>query len=86
MSIENRYQSPQERERRHKESDAWAEQRVRPVIDSMSESSVILALENALEELQEMSSIDQEPYERILGLVQRIREEADIEHAMAEVQ
>lgn len=83
---EERYHTPQERERRRQEADAYTDQIGRPVRDTFSKLAVILHLEQARDELRDMGSITGAAHEEILALTEEIRQEAEIKRAMAEVQ
>jgi hypothetical protein len=72
--------------RRRKDADAYAQEIGRPIRDTFHKMAVTLHLEQALEELQEMSSITDEQYEEIEAAIKEIAQEAEIKRAMAEVQ
>lgn len=79
------YADPTEAERRRKEADAYADRVGQPVRDMFSKLAVILNLEQARDELKDMSSITGAAYEEILALLRGIEQEAEIKRAMAEV-
>jgi hypothetical protein len=82
---ENRYVEPQERERRRKEGEAYADRVGQPVRDTFSKLAVVLHLEQARDELRDMGSITGAAYEEILALLKDIEQEAEIKRAMAQV-
>lgn len=83
---EGRYVEPVGRQRQNKEADAFASDVGAPVVDALSKLNVVLHLEQAIEELRDMSMIDRRAYDQIGRLLEDLRQEAEVKYAMAEVQ
>lgn len=82
---EDRYIEPKERERREKEADTFARDKGAPIMNAFSTSSAVLLLEQALEELKDATAIDGASHDRIVLLIDEIRTEAEVKHAMQEI-
>lgn len=79
---EDRYVEPVERERRRKEAETFARGVTEPIVDAFSRSNVLLHLEQALEDLQELGSIDSATHDRGLMLLDQLRTEFEVKRAM----
>jgi hypothetical protein len=79
---EDRYVEPVERERRRKEAETFARGVTEPIVDAFSRSNVLLHLEQALEDLQEIGSIDSATHDRGLMLLDQLRTEFEVKRAM----
>lgn len=73
---------PVERERRRKEAETFARGITEPIVDAFSRSNVILHLEQALEDLRELGSIDGTTHDRGLMLLDELRTEFEVKRAM----
>lgn len=73
---------PVERERRRKEAETFARGVTEPIVDAFSRSNVLLHLEQALEDLQEVGSIDSATHDRGLMLLDQLRTEFEVKRAM----
>lgn len=79
---EDRYVPPRDRERRQKEAETFAKSVTEPIVDAFSRSNVLLHLEQALEDLQELASCDSATYDRGVLLIEQIRTEFEVKRAM----
>jgi hypothetical protein len=83
---QDRYVEPAERERRRKGAEAFANEAGEPIRDTFSKLNVVLYLDNAIENLREMASLDETDFLAILQRLDTLRTEAEVKRAMAEVQ